>query len=74
MDTTQTENMKEAIETYYCKEHMGVLIQAKKGGETIGYLCSEEGEELTADDVVAGMAWMFTWADLGCERDPFDHA
>ena len=63
---------KQPIESFFCKEHMGVMVRSLQNGEVTGCFCSEGGEQLNADAVVEGMAWVFTWADFGLEDDPFD--
>lgn len=60
-------------EIWFHKEDNGLLLRATQGDETIGMFCSECFEDLTEDDIVLGMAWVYPWTDYGLEGDPFEY-
>lgn len=64
-------NVENPQEVYFCKQHNNVACDVKRNSKSEGMFCMEEGEFLTYDSVYVGMAWIFTWADLGFDESPF---
>jgi hypothetical protein len=62
---------REPKEIYFCREHQGVACTVKRDGIVKGYMCSEGGEWLSAEDMVEGVAWVLLWEELGYEENPF---
>jgi hypothetical protein len=61
--------MKEYTEAYFCREHNGIIFNEKRDGNILKTHCSEEYEHKEGDEFYIGIAWIFTWADLGVDID-----